>query len=341
MRYALFLGCTIPARSRNYELSARKVAMKLGIEFVDLEQFICCGFPIRNSDLKSSIVLGAYNLALAQKKGLDVCTLCSSCTSALTEVAHQLSEDKDMRGEINKRLSNAGLQYEGDVKIRHFARILYEEIGSSEIEKHFTKDLKGLRIASHYGCHYLKPSEIYGNFDSPGNPKTLDKLISITGAKIVDYMNKTRCCGGPLLPVDDRSPRGELDENRRRYREREGYKEQDGCEGGIHYPLEDFVRFCYRVSDQSYEGNAVQFVEIDAGRHHFEEIRDEQEIDFEVSAPLDDSGRFGFGMEWEGHHQDVDIPVSDDISSSLYRSQVDSVLRRIVGDGSYDLVADG
>jgi len=37
MKYSLFLGCTIPARGRNYELSTRKVAQKLGIEMVDLE----------------------------------------------------------------------------------------------------------------------------------------------------------------------------------------------------------------------------------------------------------------------------------------------------------------
>ena len=82
MKYALFLGCTIPARSRNYELSARKVAEKVGIDFVDLEDFICCGFPIKSADQKSSMILGAYNLSLAREKDLNVCTLCSSCGSA-------------------------------------------------------------------------------------------------------------------------------------------------------------------------------------------------------------------------------------------------------------------
>jgi heterodisulfide reductase subunit B len=50
MKYALFLGCTIPARSRQYELSARKVAQKLGVEFVDQENFICCGFPVKSAE---------------------------------------------------------------------------------------------------------------------------------------------------------------------------------------------------------------------------------------------------------------------------------------------------
>ena len=203
MKYALFLGCTIPARSRNYELSARKVAEELGIEFVDVERFICCGFPVKSADLKSAMVLGAYNLALAQEKGLDLCALCSSCTSALAEVAHHLSHDEDMKKEVNESLARIGLKYEGGVKVRHFARVLYEEIGPDEIKKHLTTSLKGMKVASHYGCHYLKPSEIHDNFDNLEDPFTLDKLVAITGAEVVDYANKIRCCGGPVLPVDE------------------------------------------------------------------------------------------------------------------------------------------
>ena len=42
MTYALFLGCTIPARSRSYEMSSRKVAEKLDFELRDMKEFICC-----------------------------------------------------------------------------------------------------------------------------------------------------------------------------------------------------------------------------------------------------------------------------------------------------------
>lgn len=205
MRYALFLGCTIPARSRNYELAARKVAGALEIDLVDEERFICCGFPVRSADRRSALVLGAYNLALARERGLDVCTLCSSCSSALTETAHLLAEDETLRGEVNKTLAKAGLVYEGRVRVRHFARVLYEEVGLEELKRHVTRPLKGLRVASHYGCHYLKPSAIYDGFDDPEVPVTLDRLVALTGAEVVDYARKSRCCGGPVLPVDERT----------------------------------------------------------------------------------------------------------------------------------------
>ena len=104
MKYALFLGCTIPARSRHYELSARKVARELGVELIDQEDFICCGFPVKNAEMRSALILSAYNLALAEKNNLDLCSLCSSCTSALTEAAHHLSEHENDRKEVNEVL---------------------------------------------------------------------------------------------------------------------------------------------------------------------------------------------------------------------------------------------
>jgi heterodisulfide reductase subunit B len=205
MKYALFLGCTIPARARNYELSARNVAGKLGIELVDVQEFICCGFPLKNIDHRSSDLLGAYNLALADKKGLPLCTLCSSCTSALTEVSHQLAHGGPNRDEVNRRLAQVGIEYRGGTKVRHIARILFEEVGIDNIRPHFQKELSGLKVAVHYGCHYLKPSEIYDGFDEVEDPRTIESLVAATGAEIIDYPGKKRCCGGPVLPVDEKT----------------------------------------------------------------------------------------------------------------------------------------
>ncbi len=204
MKYALFLGCTIPARARNYELSARNVAEKLGIEFVDMEKAVCCGFPIKAADRESSELLGAYNLALAEQQGLDICALCSSCTSALSEASHRLSWDEESKGKINERLKSLGLAYGNGAKVRHFARVLFEEIGAEAIQRQFQKHLSGLKIAIHYGCHYLKPSQVHDHFDDVEDPRSIDALVALTGAQVVDYPGKKRCCGGPILPVDEK-----------------------------------------------------------------------------------------------------------------------------------------
>ena len=202
MRYALFLGCTVPARSRNYELSARKVAAALGIELVDLEDFGCCGFPLRPVNAEAARLAAARTLCIAEEHSLDVCTLCSACTSILTEVSKEL-EDPETRSEFNRTLGRIQREYRGNVKVRHLSRLLYEDVGVERIRDAVTRELSMLRIAPHYGCHYLKPSSIYDGFDDPEGPISLDRLIEATGAIPVDYEDEKQCCGGSILAVDE------------------------------------------------------------------------------------------------------------------------------------------
>jgi heterodisulfide reductase subunit B len=202
-KYSLFLGCTIPVRGQNYEASTRKVAQALDLELLHIPSFTCCGYPIASLDRQTAQWMAARNLALAEKEGADICAICTACTGVLTEVSHELAENPEMRREVNEHLMHINLEYNGTVKVRHFARILYEEVGIEKIASKIVHRLDGLRIAPHYGCHYLKPHEIYEGFDSPEAPHTLDELIEVTGAESVNYMNKTHCCGGAVLAVDE------------------------------------------------------------------------------------------------------------------------------------------
>lgn len=204
-RYGLFLGCTIPARARNYEMSVRALASRLGIQLVDVEEFSCCGFPMAAADHRVAQALAARNLCIAEQKGLDICTLCSSCTSSLTETSHHLGEHPEERQEVNRRLARIQRSYQGPVRVRHFVRILWEEVGLERIREAVVRPLQGLRLAAHYGCHFLKPSEVYGGFDPVEDPRTLDELVRATGAQAVDYSRKKQCCGGSVLVADERT----------------------------------------------------------------------------------------------------------------------------------------
>ncbi|TFH31369.1 MAG: CoB--CoM heterodisulfide reductase subunit B, partial [Promethearchaeota archaeon] len=63
----------------------------------------------------------------------------------------------------------------------------------------------GLRIAVHYGCHLLKPSDIKPFTEDPDDPHFFDELVEITGSKSVDYQNKLMCCGaGGSLRTGDK-----------------------------------------------------------------------------------------------------------------------------------------
>ena len=205
-RYALYLGCTAPVRTLNYELSARNTARRLGIEFVDINDFGCCGFPVKALDHDTALLMSARNLALAEEQGLDICGLCSSCTGTQAEANRLLQEDEDLRERVNDKLEAAtGRRYNGTIRVRHYARVLYEEVGVPRIQETVRKDLSSLRLAAHYGCHYLKPAGAHDDFDDPEDPRSLDEMIEALGIESVNYEGRDQCCGGGILAADEKT----------------------------------------------------------------------------------------------------------------------------------------
>ena len=152
-RYAMFPGCTVPSQMQNYEISALKVAEKLGIELVYLEGFTCCGFPYEAKDSFKQKTISIRNLAVAEREGLEVLTLCSTCGSTLTKANHVFKTDAKYRGKLEDALKEIGMEYKGTTRIRHFTRMLYEDIGIEEIKSHVVKPFKGVKLAADYGCH--------------------------------------------------------------------------------------------------------------------------------------------------------------------------------------------
>ncbi|MGB3341042.1 MAG: CoB--CoM heterodisulfide reductase iron-sulfur subunit B family protein [bacterium] len=205
MKYALYPGCTVLGRGRNYEMAARSVGGILGIEFVDLDDFECCGFPMKSIHYETSMMMGTRNILTAEEKELDICTLCSACTSSLTEVNRHLIEHFDEKTRITVMLKRNGINYRmgRNIAIKHFTKILYEDIGVNEIETQIKKRFLNLNIAAHYGCHYLKPTDIYDNPEDPEDPYSLDELIKITGANSIDYKEKMKCCGAGVLAINE------------------------------------------------------------------------------------------------------------------------------------------
>jgi heterodisulfide reductase subunit B len=205
MKFALFTGCTVPAQMLNYEISAKKVAEKLGIELVYNTDLTCCGYPYEAKDSFKQKLISVRNLAVAEKVGLDLVTLCSTCGSTLTKANHLFNTDKNYREKLNEALRETGFEYHGKVKVKHFTRMLFEDVGVEKLKAHVTRSFKGVKLAADYGCHYVKPASVFEGFDDPIRPHTMDDVIEATGAKSVDFKDKMACCGAALLAVDEKT----------------------------------------------------------------------------------------------------------------------------------------
>jgi heterodisulfide reductase subunit B len=201
-QYALFLGCTIPARLQHYESAARGVLGRLGVGAVDIKEFNCCGYPLRNINFEAFLLLSARNLALAERAGLDIVALCQCCFGTLKKAHVLLQEDTSLRQEVNAVLAKEGLHCENGVEVRHLLQVLYHDVGIKAIKKHITRPFAGVNIAAHYGCHALRPSTIV-QFDDPVSPTLFDELVGITGAQSVSWQRRLECCGAPLRGVND------------------------------------------------------------------------------------------------------------------------------------------
>ncbi len=123
----------------------------------------------------------------------------------MRKVNMTLREDKKLKDMVNGYLKEVGLEFKGTVKVRHLIQVLAEDVGFEKIKETVQKPLNPLKVAEHAGCHVLRPAKYIG-FDDPENPTIIKKLIELTGAKCLDYMDETECCGAPIIGVNDTIP---------------------------------------------------------------------------------------------------------------------------------------
>jgi len=198
MKYVLYPGCLMQTEQYGYELSVREVLPKLGVEFVEVNGFSCCGSPLKSVNQLMTLYLSARNLALVEKQGCDVYAPCAECHVSLSLCKHTLDNNEEMKKRINGLLAEEELVYTGSSEVVHTVDLLYDKIGLDAIAEHVKKPLKDIKVAAHPGCYVVRPSEI-GRPDDSENPQKMDKILKVLGAKPSEYPEKLDCCGAPLL----------------------------------------------------------------------------------------------------------------------------------------------
>ena len=195
MKYAFFPGCVLESAAKEDYMATKAVAKKLGIQIEEIDGWTCCGAShVQDIEPLTTLATNARNIALAEEQGLDVLTVCNTCTLMLREAKKELDEDVTKRTQVNNMLAQIGKEYKGTSNITHFLWVLIRDYGLNNLKAKVVKPLTGLRVAEYYGCHILRPQETM-DFEDYQLPTSLFDLITAIGATPIDFSRKLDCCG--------------------------------------------------------------------------------------------------------------------------------------------------
>jgi len=130
---------------------------------------------------------------------------CNGCYNSLLR-GREFLQNQEVFGKTNEILNNlrkkVGVNQpekykileEPKVRFIHDLDFLY--LIRNEVLNSFKFNLKNLKVASHYGCHYLNLSRDKRSPETYLRDKTkLDELVTLFGGTPVDYQEKESCCG--------------------------------------------------------------------------------------------------------------------------------------------------
>jgi succinate dehydrogenase / fumarate reductase, cytochrome b subunit len=200
VKVAFHPGCVSKGACPELFVSAMAIAEPLGLELHELTEAPCTGAGVlseQNPELADC--LNGLTLAMAEKQGATLMTICSTCQGVLSAVNYGISRDEARMAKVNATIADQGYQYGGTTTVKHLLWLLFEDIGIERIRQSIKVQLTGLKIAPFYGCYILRPLDSLGIRERPERKTYLEQLIALLGAEPVEYSGATKCCGFPML----------------------------------------------------------------------------------------------------------------------------------------------
>jgi heterodisulfide reductase subunit B len=199
--YFLFRSCVASNKYPGMETATKEVFDRIGVKLTESDDQTCCGGFITFTsvaEVTATMPAVARNLSIPDKAGLNTLTMCNGCYTFLTEFGHFLLHHPPIMGKVNEMLGMMGREYTGESRVLHMIEVLPKLV--DRIREHVVRPLTGLKVATHYGCHYL-----YGfkkeAVDDPFMPTVLEEIIEAIGATPTSYPEERTCCGSGLTQV--------------------------------------------------------------------------------------------------------------------------------------------
>lgn len=196
--YAYYPGCAAKQIQKEADWSAQAISEQLNIGLHDMPAATCCGAGnLQEHDLAAALAINARIFSEAEEMGMDIVTICNTCLQTFSYANHRFKNEPELLAKINAVLTKAGVRpYNGTIDVKHLIWVLVDDIGVETLQSHLKNPLGGLKVAPFYGCHAMRPNEIFeGRGGVVQGPKYMETLIAAMGGASVDYFGKDKCCG--------------------------------------------------------------------------------------------------------------------------------------------------
>jgi heterodisulfide reductase subunit B2 len=200
MNIGYYPGCALHGSSNDYEQSLRACLGALDVQLSEVKDWICCGATAAHAlNHKLSLALPARNLALAERDGhRQLFAPCPLCSMQLLKVQKAIAGN-GLRAELSQ-IVEANLR--GDGQVLNLIQV-FQAVGLEKLKAAVKEPLKSTTAACYYGCLLTRPPDVV-HFDDFEQPNSMEAVLSVLGAKTVEWNCKTECCGaGMTMPSED------------------------------------------------------------------------------------------------------------------------------------------
>lgn len=201
MAYAMFHCCVTARHLPDYDPAADALLSRLGVGTVEIREFGCCGYPLKNVDFLASLTASARNLALAEREGRPILTTCVCCYGTLRQAALQLRDDRDLLARVNQNLATEGLSYHGGADVRHLLHVLKNEVGLDRISRQAAANPAYPNVVLQYGCKLQRP-RLSAESGGARLETFFEELVAAAGAKTYPWGLEKECCGSGITTTD-------------------------------------------------------------------------------------------------------------------------------------------
>lgn len=194
MQAGYYPGCSLESTAKDFDLSIRAIFEEMEVSLKEIPDWNCCGAsPAHSLNEELAIALPYRNLVKAEEAGLNkIISPCPACYSHLKHTHERVTKDAHLADRLQ---AIVGKRYEGKTESKHLLDFIKEDIGLQQLRSRMKTSLKGLRVASYYGCLTRLPGV---DLDDVENPVIIDEIVDALGGEPLDWSHKTECCGASL-----------------------------------------------------------------------------------------------------------------------------------------------